>query len=95
MGGTNHQGVRMRIMGILLLILVAGCASRTPLAELEAEAARTGDWSAVEKHERMSKRMGLDMGGPECRSGHVLVCATKGSRNECGCVSPFGRGLRQ
>jgi hypothetical protein len=43
----------------------------------------------------MSRKMGLDVGGPQCRSGHVLVCATKGSRNECGCVSPLDRGLRQ
>lgn len=85
----------MKIFSVLLLVLLAGCVSRTPLAELEAEAALTGDWSAVERHERMSRKMGLDMGGPACRSGHVLVCATKGSRNECGCVSPLDRGLRQ
>ena len=65
------------------------------MAELEAEAALTGDWSAVEKRERIDRKMGLTLGDPACKSGHVLVCANEGSRNECGCVSPLDRGLRQ
>jgi hypothetical protein len=94
-GTMKYQMMHMKLLGLVVLFLLAGCVARTPLAELEAEAALTGDWSAVERHERMSRKMGLDVGGTQCRSGHVLVCATKGSRNECGCVSPLDRGLRQ
>ena len=86
----------IKYLGLALLFLLAGCASRPPMAELEAEAALTGDWSAVEKRERMDRKMGLTtLGDPACKGGYVLVCATKGSRRECGCVSPLDRGLRQ
>ena len=85
----------MNFLSVVLVFLLAGCVSRTPLAELEAEAALTGDWSAVEKHERMNRKMGFVTDGDECPGGHIMVCSTKGSRNECGCVSPLDTGLRR
>jgi len=38
---------------ILTLIVLAGCAGHIPLEQLEEKALLTGDWSAVEKRERL------------------------------------------
>lgn len=87
--------MRTKLLVAIWLFLLVGCAARVPLAELEAEAEMTGDWSAVERHKRMDRKMNRVQGEPDCPSGHVLACQTKGSNEECGCVSPLDRGLRQ
>lgn len=85
---------RMRILGVMVLFLLVGCATRTPLAELEAKAEITGDWTAVEKHKKMDRRMNRVTLEPVCPRGGVFVCHTKGEREECGCVSPLDSGLK-
>ena len=81
----------MKILIVVALCLLAGCAARTPLAELEEEALMTGDWSAVEKHKKMDRKMNRVQLEPECPHGHTLTCHTKGAREVCGCVSPLDR----
>jgi hypothetical protein len=83
----------MKILGIVALCLLAGCAARTPLAELEEEALMTGEWSEVEKHREMDKRMNRVDIQPDCPNGRTLVCYVQAKQEVCGCVSP--RELRQ
>lgn len=83
----------MRLLATILLFLVVGCAARQPLEELEAQAAITGDWSAVDRYKLIEKKMNRVQTQPVCRNGGVLVCHTKGEREECGCVSPLDGGL--
>ena len=80
---------------VLALIFLVGCAARQPYEELVAEAELTGDWSAVQKYRRMNKSMNFVDGTDLCKNGHVLVCHEKTEGEECGCVSPLDRGLRQ
>jgi hypothetical protein len=83
------------MLGALLLIFMVGCTARPSIAELEAEAELTGDTTALEHRRRMDRKMGRVQGEPECDSGHIMACQTKGKQEECGCVSPLDRGLRQ
>ncbi len=85
---------RMRIWGVMVLFLLIGCATRTPLAELEAEAEITGDWTAVQKHMKIDRHMNRVRLEPDCPHGGVLVCHKKGERENCGCVSPLDPGLK-
>ncbi len=53
-----------------LLLLLGGCASFASLEELEAQAMLTGDWSAVERRERIiARREAQD--AVQCPSGAV------------------------
>ena len=85
----------MRILGVMVLCLLVGCVARTPLAELEEEAEITGDWSAVQKHKKMDKKMNRVRLEPDCPRGDAWVCYKKGERENCGCVSPLDPGFRQ
>jgi len=87
--------MRLMLTVAMLLMVIVGCAARTPIEELQAEAEITGDWSAVQQHQRMDRRMNRVQGEEACNNGYVLACFTKGEREECGCVSPIDRGLRQ
>ncbi len=46
----------MKCMGVLLLSFLIGCAPVATLEELEAQAYVSGDWSEVEKRERIIAR---------------------------------------
>lgn len=85
----------MRILGVMVLFLLVGCAARTPLAELVAEAEITGDWTAVEKHKKMDRKMNRVQPGNECPRGDAWICHKRGQQEICGCVSPLDPGLRQ
>ena len=76
----------MKGMAILgLLVFLGGCGSMTPLEELEKQAMLTGDWSAVERRERIiAKRAARS--GPKCPRGAVALCVDGAGRNKCSCV---------
>ena len=78
----------MKFVGIVALCLLVGCTARPTLEELETEAMATGDWAAVEKRERMDRRMGLVDPDNQCPNGKVLLCNKKGEHEDCECVSP-------
>jgi len=77
---------------ILTLIVLAGCAGYTPLGQLEEEALLTGDWSAVEKRERLEVRRNLHS-SMRCPPGTIAYCnrysrADRYSRAErCSCAN--------
>ena len=76
----------MKGMAILgLLVFLGGCASITPLEELERQAMLTGDWSAVERRERIiAKRAARN--GPKCPPGAVALCVDNVGGDRCSCV---------
>ena len=59
------------------------------LEQLEEEAMVTGDWSQVEKRERIIARRAARK-GPKCPSGTVSVCNADYGRNRCSCVNQEG-----
>jgi len=70
---------------MLALILLAGCAGYTPLEQLEAQALLSGDWSLVEKRERMQTRRNLHS-NIQCPPGTMGYCETYRSPVRCSCV---------
>ncbi len=78
----------MKILIVVALCLLAGCAARTPLAELEEEALMTGDWSAVEKHKKMDRKLNRVLSELQCPNGLALFCHAQGEKEICDCVSP-------
>lgn len=76
------------VLCTLMVAIAAGCASRQSMDELELEAMRTGDWSAVEQRQRMDRKMGLNDPDNACDNDSVLLCSKKGARESCECVTP-------
>jgi hypothetical protein len=86
----------MKLIAVVLLFFLIGCAPRPPYEELVANAELTNDWSEVEKYKRMNKSMRrVDVDADHCKNGHILVCHTESGNEFCGCVSPIDSGLRQ
>ena len=83
----------MRFVGIVVLCWLVGCSARPTIEELEAEALRTGDWTAVEKRERIDKKWGVVMTDSECRGVYVRLCQTKSAHEFCECVCPHDRAV--
>lgn len=76
----------MKITCILLLALVAGaCATSPTIEELEFEALRTGDWSAVERREKAVQRR-AERRRMSCPNGLVELCESRGGQSRCECV---------
>jgi hypothetical protein len=77
----------MKLLAILICTsLQLGCAGSIPLAELEAEALHSGDWSAVDRRERLRARHERhDI--PRCPRGAAAVCDGGVEAGDCRCVS--------
>ena len=71
---------------LVLVLLLAGCAGRLTLAELTSEAMASGDWSEVEKRERVIARSNA-LFGQRCPEGRLLLCEEDGGGRVCECVS--------
>lgn len=76
---------------IIALGLLAGCATQS-LEELEAEAAITGDWSAVEKREKALARFNSQFTQRNsCKPGETRICDTVAGLEDTGdCVCRQG-----
>ena len=76
----------MKALGLAILLLVlGGCGSYQTLEELEQQAFVSGDWSEVEKRERiMAKRRARS--GSMCGGGTTQYCETWGATSKCACV---------
>lgn len=78
----------MKITSILILALLAGaCAAPPTLEELEFEALRTGDWTAVEQRERAMARRAARQ-PVSCPDGQIEFCETRVGERSCQCVGP-------
>lgn len=69
-----------------MVAALAACAGRPTLEELEAEALRTGDWSAVEQRER--RRLILRQRESGCPDGFTRVCTGPEIQAQCRCLNP-------
>ena len=77
----------MKGMAILgLLFVLGGCSSIASLEELEKQAMLTGDWSAVERRERIIARRKARE-SVQCPSGSVALCVRSGISSDCSCVA--------
>ncbi len=75
----------MKSILILALFFLAGCSSFVPLEELEAQAVLTGDWTEVERRERIIARRNMRT-SLACPPGTTGFCETGFGRSECRCV---------
>ena len=74
-----------QIMTLICLITLTGCAAYVPMEELRAQALRSGDWTEVEKRERiLAKRESRAVSG--CPAGTMAMCQEKVSGEECHCI---------
>ncbi len=73
-------------IAVFCFILAAGCAPVPSYDDLEAQAEATGDWSLVERYERMMARRELTR-GPSCPNGKILYCENMVSGERCACTS--------
>lgn len=76
----------MRLFALSALLLVVACAPVKSLEQLEAEALATGDWSAVEKRERVLA-MRAERNAVNCQSGFIEYCQMIGGSERCSCVT--------
>ena len=76
----------MKVLVLLGVLILTGCASYQTLEQLETQAFLTGDWSAVEQRQRIiAKRQALR--GVQCPTGYVAFCEKRmGRLHRCSCV---------
>ena len=77
----------MKYISLLVLIALVGCASPPTTEELEVDAAKTGDWSAVEEREHMNEKMRVTP-KLKCPEHLILLCIKDGAHEACHCASP-------
>ena len=82
----------------VLLLVAAGaglvaCAPIPTLDELQAEAAESGDWSKVERREKLLEVKG-DQRPPTCPEGFIGYCEVTGYDRHCGCRAAGSSVLR-
>lgn len=75
----------IRYLAILAMIFAAGCAPAPTLEQLEARAEVSGDWSEVERYERMMARR-ASRRGPSCPAGKILYCEEEIGGERCACM---------
>ena len=73
------------LMAAALIAGLAGCGSVTPMVELERQAMISGDWSAVERRERIQVRQKMNS-GMLCPNGYIGYCEEDFGRSNCSCV---------
>ena len=80
----------MQYLILCAVMIVAGCTVRPTLEQLEDEAKKTGDWSAVERREEIIKRRS-ESTAPGCPVGLIKKCYEHQSGIQCYCIQPDGR----
>jgi hypothetical protein len=79
----------MKRWSVVVLILLAGCVSSPTLEQLETQALLTGDWTAVEKRERVVARRQM-YSSMQCPAGYIGYCEESIVSRECSCVQREG-----
>ncbi|MDH3989877.1 MAG: hypothetical protein OEV34_12145 [Gammaproteobacteria bacterium] len=79
----------MKFVILFTLGIVAACASRPTLEQLEDEANTTGDWTAVERREEVIKKR-LESTAPGCAGPFRKKCFEQQTGIECYCL-PTGK----
>ena len=81
----------MKILGIAGLVLLAGCAGRPTLEELENQAIASGDWTLVHRREAMLERR-QEQRGLHCPDEYVRYCWDHVAEQRCTCLPPQALG---
>ncbi len=76
----------MKYLILLLAFCLTGCVQTATLEELEFEAMQTGNWSQVEKRERILARR-IASRGISCPVGYSSYCENFALEQRCACVS--------
>jgi hypothetical protein len=76
----------MKLLLLLGVFFLTGCVSMPTLEELEEQASLSGDWSAVEKREKLIAKREL-LRGPQCPAGRTAYCEQRLGQKRCGCIS--------
>ena len=80
----------MKKTGILLLAsLLVACTAAPTTEQLEYQAMLSGDWSEVEKRERLIERR-ASRRGPQCPAGYIAYCERDFGQQRCVCT---GKGV--
>ena len=75
----------MKVLVVLGVLFLTGCASLQSLEQLEKQAFLTGDWSAVEqRHRIIAKRE--SQRAAQCRTGYIAFCEKQMGSERCSCV---------
>ena len=82
---TGREGNNVKGIMILALLFAAGCSAHVSLEQLEAEALISGDWSKVERRQRMIARRNL-RSGISCPAGTIGYCELDVGEPRCSCV---------
>jgi len=77
----------MKALVMLMMIVLAGCASRPTLEQLQQDALVTGDWSAVEKREQFLRKI-RGRSDVYCPQGTTMVCIDGEGDEDCICARP-------
>lgn len=84
---VTKEGYMMKYLTTLICIaFLSGCAVGIPMQELEAEALRSGDWSQVEKRERLIAKRKRS-GQTKCPRDSVAICESRAGGLSCHCTS--------
>lgn len=76
----------MRLIVLFAVLGLSACGTTPSLEELEQQAMISGDWSEVEKRERMMMRREARR-EPRCGDGMISYCQTSFGRDRCACVA--------
>ena len=77
----------MKALGLVLVfILLGGCVPYPTMEELEEQAYLTGDWSAVERRERVIAKRRIKSGSL-CPAGKTQYCERFGATHRCSCIN--------
>jgi hypothetical protein len=77
----------MKTIAVLFLgFMLTGCGPTPTLEQLEDQAFLTGDWTAVEKHERRAQRRQAQL-AQVCSPDFVSYCMNGTRNSHCSCVS--------
>ncbi len=80
----------MKVLGVLaVLFCITGCAPIKSMEQLEYEASISGDWSEVERRERIIARR-EEREGMSCPNGYISFCESNAGSQKCGCVTRQG-----
>jgi len=75
----------MKVLLLLGVLFLTGCVSMPTLEELEEQAFLSGDWSEVEKREKLIAKRDL-IRGPQCPAGTTAYCERRLGQKRCACV---------
>ena len=80
----------MKFLFLYTLMILVGCSARPTLEQLEAEANKTGNWTAVERREELILKR-LESTAPGCPVGMSKRCFQDRIGVQCFCMKSIDR----